>query len=1405
MMGLFPLAAIAAVPVINNVVIVNVGVINVGTTATAEILVQSDSATFTLDASSDIGSYGLLLGTFAKDTDERYTVDFVVDEGENDYAAGTPIPVDITLWDGVDSGTGPASITYGSDIDAHSPAKPAPPDLHDASDKGYSNTDNETNENLPTFIGVNGAVEGNSTVRLYRGGSTLLGTTPANADGAWSIASALIPDGTHSITVTATDAAGNVSVASDPLPNVVIDIQDPDDPGNRAPADGAWVNATPPSPLFTWTAPADNGDSGIRNYRVQIWGPATRNYYTENLFYDPVLGSDGTYTWRLYAIDEAGNNGDAGASTWTVKIDSKIPTPVVDLADSSDTGSDNSDDLTNDTTPTFRVSFDSADASLGDVVELLLDGGSLASAVTKALDAADIAAEYVDLTVTDGDLGIDGTKTMTAAISDAAGNQATSAALYIELDTTAPTVTAGNISISGATGTAGAYKFGDTVTASWDDSGTGDNNGDIATVSVNFGEFAAGVPVDATDPDTDDIWTTAAQGLDPMDLTDRNVFVTVTDDAGNVTGPVEDDANAVVDTIVPTIDSVTSTTADGYYKLNGSINVTVSFSEPVTCSGDFFSVTLSTSDVVQWGSFALSGVIDTTYQVGAGDNSCMLDATNVDLSAGETLRDDAGNDTGVTLPDTTIADGSNITVDTTIPAIGAISIWTDDDRLDENCEETVSYSVTITDNCCIDIDASPVTVTPAATNASVSGLTMTLTPDTGKVTSVLVSGMFVVSVTDACSSVPSVQIDVVDCAGNTATRTDSGPTLTDPIAPTFQSFTVTPDDGFVDGNCKELVDFQVDVHDNCSIDIDDLAAIVVTTSATNASTSGLTWSADKVGLQTDFTVTGSFTVEGLLGCPAVPTVEVHATDLCGNLASTSEDGAGIWDDIIPVINDLKFNTNDTYAFEKTVPYLVDECGLVVVYFSANVTDNCCIAPGNVNVSVTLPMEANEGFAILEDIVVNPVPNGQDRVDITGHAVVRCLESCPPNVCMSRMQVDVAATDCCGNVADPDATGLGEGLVNDDILPIPRDDPRQDMVLDESAVVDPLVEVRLDEFGTYRLILRENTPVRIDVMGNDADNLSHNAAHPFLPCVQCGSCGGQTRCCAVMYIHEIVEPPSYGTATIEDDTGNCHGGTVIRYAPDHGRLGPDYFTYRTRDAFGNVSSVIATVYLQTVEETVMEDVAIIACSGEPTEFDVVAADLWVDRDPAVITFGFEIVDGPSHGVVVGDPTQITLSPPSLGPDPNTGELVPTLDFTEAARIRLTYTSTVGHIGRDSMMIRIDDPFGAFAIARVDIRVIECAPGAGAVPTIEVGQDVVLPIIVPESFAVVAETSPGAVLLMSTEDGLIYPGALSILWSEEMHRYVLFLHTGTMPLGRYSLTIPLGNGDHVELIIEVGETE
>ena len=61
---------------------------------------------------------------------------------------------------------------------------------------------------------------------LLKEGATVLGTTIADGNGEWTITSPVLGDGTHSITATAIDAAGNESPASAAL-SVTIDTAAP--------------------------------------------------------------------------------------------------------------------------------------------------------------------------------------------------------------------------------------------------------------------------------------------------------------------------------------------------------------------------------------------------------------------------------------------------------------------------------------------------------------------------------------------------------------------------------------------------------------------------------------------------------------------------------------------------------------------------------------------------------------------------------------------------------------------------------------------------------------------------------------------------------------------------------------------------------------------------------------------------------------------------------------------------------------------------------------------------------------------------------------------------------------------------------------------------------------------------
>src|SRR5207248_1187919 len=85
-------------------------------------------------------------------------------------------------------------------------------------------------------------------------------------------------------------------------------------------------------------------------------------------------------------------------------------------------------------------------------------------------------------------------RNVSVAGMDGAGNVKTTAdTTNATVDTQAPVVTDARISISGATGTAGAFKVGDAVTVTWNNSAAGDKNLDIAGVTVDFSQFGGAI------------------------------------------------------------------------------------------------------------------------------------------------------------------------------------------------------------------------------------------------------------------------------------------------------------------------------------------------------------------------------------------------------------------------------------------------------------------------------------------------------------------------------------------------------------------------------------------------------------------------------------------------------------------------------------------------------------------------------------------------------------------------------------------------------------------------------------------------------------------------------------------------------------------------------------------------
>ena len=103
--------------------------------------------------------------------------------------------------------TGAASAALSVTIDTTAPVAPS---ITSFSPDTGTVGDGITTANVLTLTGT---AEANATVKVFDG-ATLLGSAVANGSGAWSYTTAALANGAHSLTATATDAAGNTGVAS---------------------------------------------------------------------------------------------------------------------------------------------------------------------------------------------------------------------------------------------------------------------------------------------------------------------------------------------------------------------------------------------------------------------------------------------------------------------------------------------------------------------------------------------------------------------------------------------------------------------------------------------------------------------------------------------------------------------------------------------------------------------------------------------------------------------------------------------------------------------------------------------------------------------------------------------------------------------------------------------------------------------------------------------------------------------------------------------------------------------------------------------------------------------------------------------------------------------------------------
>lgn len=313
-----------------------------------------------------------------------------------------------------------------------------------------------TDDTVPSLVGTS---EPNATINIFEG-STLVGTTTADASGNWAVTlNTTLAEGLHQFVTRATDAAGNTGDPSSPF-SLNIDLTPPaipvlvsvvDDVGTTATINSGQIT-NDAQPTLSGTAEAG---STIKIYDngVQI-GSVTAADGTWSFTPTPAL-ADGQHPLTITATDPSGNTSDP-TTPFVLNLDVTPPnapiiTTIVDDV-GPNLGTITGNTPTNDTRPTLNGT---AEAN---AVVRIYDGGTLVGTVT-----ADTSGNWTLPQTTT--ILTNGQHNFTATATDAAGNtSAPSSISSVVVDTIAPNLPTTLAVITNGTHVTGVAEAGSTVT-----------------------------------------------------------------------------------------------------------------------------------------------------------------------------------------------------------------------------------------------------------------------------------------------------------------------------------------------------------------------------------------------------------------------------------------------------------------------------------------------------------------------------------------------------------------------------------------------------------------------------------------------------------------------------------------------------------------------------------------------------------------------------------------------------------------------------------------------------------------------------------------------------------------------------------------------------------------------------
>nr|MDJ0713195.1 Ig-like domain-containing protein [Prochloraceae cyanobacterium] len=559
-----------------------------------------------------------------------------------------------------------------------------------------------------------------ATINVTVNGTTYSATN--NQDGTWTLPAGTItpplPDATYDVSVTATDTFG--LTATDNTNNELVIDTTP--PTSVPTVNSQNINDT--TPTITGTATPAAGETLTVAVNGVTYTEGDGNLTLTGSSWSLTIPPANTLTENTYnvtaTLTDAAGNTTSDATTGEIIVDLTPPvTPTV------------TSQSTNDTTPTITGT---ATVAAGETLRVTVNGVTY----TEGDGNLTLTGTSWDLNIPAANALVENTYSVTAAVTDAAGNVATditNSELIVDLTPPAPAPTVTNQTTNNTTPTITGTA---TVAA-----------GDTLTVTVNGVTYTEG---DGNLTRTGNNWSLAIPAINSLSDGTYNVTATVTDAAGNATNDTSA-GEIIVDATPPGVPAVNS-------QITNNTTPTITGTATIL-PGETFTVNVN-------------GI---TYTAGDGNLSVTGGNWSLTIPPTDALSDNTYNVTA-TVTDiggnaTSDVTSGELIVDTTPPAVAPTVV----SQTTNNSAPTITGTATVVTGDILTVTVNGITYTEGDGNLTLTGNNWSLNiPGTNALT----------------DNTYDVTATVTDPAGNTASDSTSGELIIDtttPVTPTVTSQT----------------------------------------------------------------------------------------------------------------------------------------------------------------------------------------------------------------------------------------------------------------------------------------------------------------------------------------------------------------------------------------------------------------------------------------------------------------------------------------------------------------------------------------------------------------------------------------------------------------------------------------